>query len=77
VSPKKIVIVDDEDNVVASLRLVLEGAGYKVAACRTAAGTSKSGWPIDRLMGFSSLAARSNTLRMPEASMLSRRSAMR
>ncbi len=33
---KKIVIVDDEDNVVASLKLVLEGAGYQVSACRTA-----------------------------------------
>jgi two-component system, NtrC family, nitrogen regulation response regulator NtrX len=35
--PKTIVIVDDEENVVASLRLVLEGAGYSVVVCRSAA----------------------------------------
>ena len=34
---KKILIVDDEANVGASLRMVLEGAGYKVVLCRTAA----------------------------------------
>lgn len=36
-TPKKILIVDDEENVVRSLRLVLEGAGYRVTVCRTAA----------------------------------------
>ena len=36
-SAKTIVIVDDEPNVGASLRLVLEGAGYGVEVCRTAA----------------------------------------
>jgi two-component system, NtrC family, nitrogen regulation response regulator NtrX len=35
--PKTIVIVDDEENVVASLRLVLEGAGHSVVVCRSAA----------------------------------------
>ena len=34
---KTVVIVDDEENVGASLRLVLEGAGYAVAVCRTGA----------------------------------------
>ncbi len=34
---KKILIVDDEINVGASLRLVLEGAGYSVALCNSAA----------------------------------------
>ena len=34
---KTIVIVDDEENVVASLRLVLEGVGYAVVVCRSAA----------------------------------------
>jgi two-component system, NtrC family, nitrogen regulation response regulator NtrX len=33
---KTIAIVDDEENVGASLRLVLEGAGYRVDVCRTA-----------------------------------------
>jgi two-component system, NtrC family, nitrogen regulation response regulator NtrX len=33
---KTIVVVDDEDNVVASVRLVLEGAGYEVSVCRSA-----------------------------------------
>jgi len=33
---KTILIVDDEENVGASLRLVLEGAGYRVEVCRTA-----------------------------------------
>jgi two-component system nitrogen regulation response regulator NtrX len=37
VTPKTIVIVDDEENVGASLRLVLEGAGYAVAVCRSGA----------------------------------------
>jgi two-component system, NtrC family, nitrogen regulation response regulator NtrX len=37
VTAKTIVIVDDEDNVGASLRLVLEGAGYVVAVCRSGA----------------------------------------
>ncbi len=32
----RILIVDDEANVAASLRLVLEGAGYRVQICRTA-----------------------------------------
>ncbi len=36
-SGKKILVVDDEANVRASLRLVLEGAGYNVSMCRTAA----------------------------------------
>lgn len=34
---KKILIVDDETNVAASIKLVLEGAGYRVSICRTAA----------------------------------------
>ncbi len=34
---KKILVVDDEANVAASVRLVLEGAGYAVESCRTAA----------------------------------------
>jgi two-component system, NtrC family, nitrogen regulation response regulator NtrX len=34
---KKILIVDDEANVGTSLRLVLEGAGYGVVLCRSAA----------------------------------------
>ena len=34
---KTIVIVDDEENVGASLRLVLEGAGYRVELCRSGA----------------------------------------
>ena len=34
---KTIVIVDDEENVGASLRLVLEGAGYSVVVCPSAA----------------------------------------
>jgi len=34
---KTILVVDDEANVRASLRLVLEGAGYSVTFCRTAA----------------------------------------
>jgi len=34
---KKILVVDDEANVAASVRLVLEGAGYAVDTCRTAA----------------------------------------
>ncbi len=34
---KTIVIVDDEENVGASLRLVLEGAGYAVAVCHSGA----------------------------------------
>jgi two-component system, NtrC family, nitrogen regulation response regulator NtrX len=37
VTPKTIVVLDDEENVGASLRLVLEGAGYRVHVCRTAA----------------------------------------
>jgi two-component system nitrogen regulation response regulator NtrX len=37
VTAKTIVIVDDEDNVGASLRLVLEGAGYAVTVCRSGA----------------------------------------
>ncbi len=37
VTAKTILIVDDEENVGASLRLVLEGAGYRVEVCRTAA----------------------------------------
>ncbi len=34
---KRILIVDDEVNVGTSLRLVLEGSGYTVQLCRTAA----------------------------------------
>ncbi len=34
---KTIVIVDDEENVAASVRLVLEGAGYAVVVCPTGA----------------------------------------
>ena len=34
---KTIVVVDDEENVGASLRLVLEGAGYAVDVCRSGA----------------------------------------
>ncbi len=34
---KKILIVDDEPNVGASLQMVLEGEGYKVVLCRSAA----------------------------------------
>jgi two-component system, NtrC family, nitrogen regulation response regulator NtrX len=34
---KRILVVDDEANVAASVRLVLEGAGYAVDTCRTAA----------------------------------------
>jgi two-component system, NtrC family, nitrogen regulation response regulator NtrX len=37
VTAKSIVIVDDEENIGASLRLVLEGAGYAAVVCRTAA----------------------------------------
>jgi two-component system, NtrC family, nitrogen regulation response regulator NtrX len=37
VTAKTIVVVDDEENVGASLRLVLEGAGYAVTVCRSAA----------------------------------------
>jgi len=35
VTAKTIAIVDDEENLGASLRLVLEGAGYTVVICRT------------------------------------------
>jgi two-component system nitrogen regulation response regulator NtrX len=35
-SGKKILVLDDETNVIASLKLVLEGAGYSVTACSTA-----------------------------------------
>jgi two-component system nitrogen regulation response regulator NtrX len=37
VAAKKILIVDDEVNIGVSLRMVLEGAGYSVLFCRTAA----------------------------------------
>ena len=37
------------------------------ATCLRVSGTSKSGWPMLRLMGFSIDWARSKTLRMPEA----------
>jgi two-component system nitrogen regulation response regulator NtrX len=37
VTAKTIVIVDDEENVGASLRLVLEGAGYAAIVCRSGA----------------------------------------
>jgi two-component system nitrogen regulation response regulator NtrX len=37
-APKKILILDDEPNVIASLKLVLEGAGYAVLTCATASG---------------------------------------
>jgi two-component system nitrogen regulation response regulator NtrX len=43
VTLKKIVIVDDEVNVGTSVRLVLEGAGYSVTVCRTAAEFQKLG----------------------------------
>src|SRR5947208_6246083 len=46
-----------------------------MAARRIGSGTSKSGWPIERLMGSFSRAARSNTLRMPELSNCDMRSA--
>ncbi len=36
-SAKRVFIVDDEANVCASLRMVLEGSGYEVLICRTAA----------------------------------------
>src|ERR1019366_3141123 len=39
-----------------------------IAAVFTTSGTSKSGSPIDRLIGSFILAARSKTLRIPEAS---------
>ena len=39
-----------------------------IAADLTISGTSKSGSPIERLIGSFIFAARSNTLRMPEAS---------
>jgi hypothetical protein len=35
------------------------------AAVRISAGTSESGCPIERLIGFFIVAARANTLRMP------------
>ncbi|HYK91661.1 MAG TPA: sigma-54 dependent transcriptional regulator [Acidobacteriota bacterium] len=35
-STKRVFVVDDEPNVAASLRMVLEGAGYDVMICRTA-----------------------------------------
>jgi two-component system nitrogen regulation response regulator NtrX len=35
---RHIVIVDDEPNIGASLRLILEGEGYRVTVCETAAG---------------------------------------
>jgi two-component system, NtrC family, nitrogen regulation response regulator NtrX len=37
VTAKKIVILDDETNVGASLKMVLEGAGYAIQVCTTAA----------------------------------------
>ncbi len=37
ISAKKILIVDDEVNVGASLRMVLEGAGYSILLCHSAA----------------------------------------
>ena len=40
-------------------------------------GTPKSGWPMERLMGSLSLAARSKTLRMPDASISKARRAMK
>src|SRR5689334_11119988 len=45
------------------------------AASLIASGTAKSGCPIERLIGFFILAARSNTLRMPELSNFAVRSA--
>src|SRR5688500_4973283 len=42
----------------------------------TLCGTSKSGWPIERLIGSFIFAARSNTLRMPLVSKLLVRSAI-
>ena len=49
--------------------------GVAMAASLMASGTGKSGWPIERLIGFFILAARSNTLRMPELSNCAVRSA--
>src|SRR6187431_87590 len=46
-----------------------------IAASLIASGTGKSGWPIERLIGFAILAARSKTLRMPELSNFEVRSA--
>ena len=47
-----------------------------LAAALTGSGTSKSGRPMLRLIGSFRLRARSNTLRMPDASMLRIRSAI-
>ena len=47
-----------------------------MAAALTGSGTSKSGCPIERLIGSFIALARSNTLRMPEASMCFIRSAI-
>jgi CheY-like chemotaxis protein len=38
---RHIVVVDDEPNIGASLRLILEGEGYRVTVCDTAAGFQK------------------------------------
>src|SRR5688572_12459147 len=48
-----------------------------MAAALTGSGTSKSGRPIERLIGSLSLAARSKTFRMPEASTPSARFEMK
>src|SRR5436190_16106722 len=45
------------------------------AAALTAAGTSKSGWPMLRLIGSRMVRASSKTLRMPEDPMAARRRA--
>ena len=36
-APKRILIVDDEENIGRSLQMILEGEGYKVLLCRSAA----------------------------------------
>ena len=57
---KTIVIVDDEENIGASLRLVLEGAGYAVAVCR-------SGDDFKRRLGRAHADAYLLDVRLPDA----------
>ena len=47
-----------------------------IAEKRIGCGTSKSGWPIDKLIGFFSLAANSKTFRIPLESKASVRCAI-
>jgi two-component system, NtrC family, nitrogen regulation response regulator NtrX len=61
VTAKTIVIVDDEENVGASLRLVLEGAGYAVLVCRSAA-------DVRRQLARSHADAYLMDVRLPDAS---------